>query len=123
MHSRKFESKEALVAYAKQNGLTCLSEFLCQMAATEPPKPLSTSPWATTWPDACHRWSAPRLIGTPSAIADWRIWSQTSARQTRTPEGDVMTDPNVTGDGQTVTIRIRISIRKRLGSDFVTAST
>jgi hypothetical protein len=26
MHSRKFESKEALVAYAKQNGLTCLSE-------------------------------------------------------------------------------------------------
>ena len=26
MHSRRFESKEALVAYAKQNGLTCLSE-------------------------------------------------------------------------------------------------
>ena len=26
MHSRKFESKAALVAYAEQNGLTCLME-------------------------------------------------------------------------------------------------
>jgi hypothetical protein len=27
MHSRKFESKAALVAYAEHNGLTCLMEF------------------------------------------------------------------------------------------------
>jgi hypothetical protein len=52
---------------------------------------------------------------------DWRIWSWTSARQTRTPEGGVMTDPNVTGDGRTVTIRIRISIRKRGGRKLVLA--
>jgi hypothetical protein len=32
-----------------------------------------------------------------------------------------MTDPNVTGDGQTVTIRIRISIRKRGGRKLVLA--
>ena len=32
-----------------------------------------------------------------------------------------MTDPNVTGDGQTVTIRIRISIRKRGSRKLVLA--
>jgi hypothetical protein len=32
-----------------------------------------------------------------------------------------MTDPNVTGDGRTVTIRIRISIRKRGGRKLVLA--
>jgi methylase of polypeptide subunit release factors len=38
MHSRKFESKEALVAYAKQNGLTCLSESFAKWEQLLSPK-------------------------------------------------------------------------------------
>jgi methylase of polypeptide subunit release factors len=38
MHSRKFESKEALVAYAKQNGLTCLSESFAKWQQLLSPK-------------------------------------------------------------------------------------
>ena len=38
MHSSKFESKEALVAYAKQNGLTCLSESFAKWQQLLSPK-------------------------------------------------------------------------------------
>jgi hypothetical protein len=40
MHSRKFGSKEALIAYAKQNGLTCLSASFAkwQQLLSSPPR-------------------------------------------------------------------------------------
>jgi hypothetical protein len=38
MHSRKFESREALVAYAKQNGLTCLSASFAKWQQLLSPK-------------------------------------------------------------------------------------
>jgi hypothetical protein len=38
MHSRRFESKEALVAYAKQNGFTCLSESFAKWEQLLSPK-------------------------------------------------------------------------------------
>src|SRR5207248_10522864 len=41
--------------------------------------------------------------------------------QTRIPEGGVMTEPNLTGDGHTVTVRIPISIRRRGGRKLVLA--
>jgi hypothetical protein len=38
MHSRKFGSKEALIAYAKQNGLTCLSASFAKWQQLLSPK-------------------------------------------------------------------------------------
>ena len=42
-------------------------------------------------------------------------------RQTGITEGGVMTEPNLTGDGRTVTVRVPISIRRRGGRKLVLA--
>ena len=56
-----------------------------------------------------------RTEGLTNLVADLR------ADQTGIPEGGVMTEPNPTGDGRTVTVRVPISIRRRGGRKLVLA--
>ena len=56
-----------------------------------------------------------RTEGLANLVADLR------ADQTGIPEGGVMTEPNLTGDGRTITVRVPISIRRRGGRKLVVA--
>jgi hypothetical protein len=55
-----------------------------------------------------------RTAGLTNLVADLR-------HQSRIPQGGVMTEPNPTNDGRSVTVRVPISIRRRGGRKLVLA--